>query len=73
MKAIIFDFDGVIQDTFNFHLNKIREFGKIDLSENDYRDLHNSNFHSNTSKLIKNIDWKGYKDFIYDDFINREF
>ncbi|MCA9495396.1 MAG: HAD family hydrolase [Nanoarchaeota archaeon] len=65
MKAIIFDFDGVISDSFEFHLEKIREFANIDLSEQTYRDMHNGNFFDMVPKEIKNIKWLEYRDFIY--------
>jgi beta-phosphoglucomutase-like phosphatase (HAD superfamily) len=37
---IIFDFDGVLIDSFEFHRKKIEEFAKIELSINDYKNLH---------------------------------
>lgn len=70
MKTIIFDFDWVIHDTFSFHLNKIKEFFKIDLSEENYRQLHDWNlFNANSPEPIKTIWWEKYIDFIYPEII----
>ena len=41
MKAIIFDFDGVIHDTFEFHRGKHQKFFGIDLPVQLFKDLHN--------------------------------
>lgn len=68
IKAIIFDFDGVIQDTFHFHHKKIKQFTNIKLSENQFRDIHNGNFFNDKNKqLLGGVDWVGYRDFIYED------
>jgi hypothetical protein len=40
MKAIIFDFDGVIHNTFAFHKNKIEEFAGVNFSEDEFKDIH---------------------------------
>lgn len=65
MKAIIFDFDGVIHDTFDFHRNKIREFTGVSLSEQDFRDIHNGNFFYSVPEEIRNVKWEEYRDYIY--------
>ncbi|MCA9459771.1 MAG: HAD family hydrolase [Nanoarchaeota archaeon] len=72
MKAIIFDFDGVISDSFEFHLNKIREFSNFNLSEQVYIDMHNGNFFNNVPEAIKNVKWLEYRDFIYHEQANLE-
>lgn len=59
-KAIIFDFDGVIHDTFNFHKNNIKQIFGIDLSDQEFKDIHNGNFYQNTNHALKNIDWPKY-------------
>lgn len=65
MKAIIFDFDGVIHDTFDFHKNKIHEFTGIYLSDQEFRDIHNGNFFHSVPKKIQHIDWEAYRDYIF--------
>ncbi len=65
MKAIIFDFDGVIHDSFDFHRNKIIEFSGVELPEQVFKDIHNGNFFHNVPEGIKGVDWEEYKDYIY--------
>ncbi|MDA3840590.1 MAG: HAD hydrolase-like protein [Patescibacteria group bacterium] len=67
MKAILFDFDGVIHDTFEFHRKKVKDFSGISLSKEDYRDMHKKNFYLNTPEEFKNVNWKGYGEFICND------
>jgi phosphoglycolate phosphatase-like HAD superfamily hydrolase len=67
IKTIIFDFDGVICDTFSFHRHKVGEFTGNLLSEDEYRDIHNGNFFHNEHKELANVDWQKYRDFIYKD------
>src|SRR3989338_4599720 len=64
LKAIIFEFDGVIHNTFHFHLNKIREMTSIDLSEEDYKAMHDGNFHSSNITLLHGTDWVAYRHFV---------
>lgn len=50
LKTIIFDFDGVIGDTYDIYYELCKEFFK-DLSEQDFKDYHNGNvFQSNVMK-----------------------
>lgn len=64
-KAIIFDFDGVIHDTLEFHREKIREFADIDLAPQEFRAmLCGGNFFQSVPEEIRNVDWRGYTDFI---------
>ncbi len=65
MKAIIFDFDGVIHDTFEFHRSKINKYCKTNLSEQNYKDIHNGNFFDNAPDELKNTDWIKYRDLIH--------
>jgi len=65
MKAIIFDFDGVIQDTFDFHKGNMERFGNIELSDNEFKDLFSGNFFANKVNKTQNIDWPAYTNFIY--------
>jgi HAD superfamily hydrolase (TIGR01509 family) len=66
IRAIIFDYDGVIHNTFNFHREKVKEFTGVLLSESEYRDMHNGNFFDNKNNRLQNVDWPSYRDFIYD-------
>src|SRR3989344_3967487 len=56
-KTIIFDFDGVLSDSFDqyYRLNRdaLASVG-IELSEDHYRDLFNDNIHKGFLELIKN-------------------
>jgi len=72
MKAIIFDFDGVIHDTFEFHRKKIKEFTGIELSRNDLKNVHKKNFYFNIPSEFKNINWESYRDYVYEDQSNLE-
>ena len=72
MKAIIFDFDGVIHDTFDFHRNKVNEFAGVELSEQEFKDIHNGNFFQSVPEGIKNINWEEYRDHIYHEISNLE-
>ncbi|MBP9711563.1 MAG: HAD family hydrolase [Candidatus Pacebacteria bacterium] len=65
-RTIIFDFDGVIHNTFEFHRQKVGEFTGVLLSEDDFRDLHNGNFFANKQDNLKGVDWEAYRDFIYE-------
>ncbi|NCU42312.1 MAG: HAD family hydrolase [Candidatus Moranbacteria bacterium] len=62
---IFFDFDGVLHNTFFVHLREIRKFSNIDLTEQEYRDLHNGNFFENREEKLKNFDWNGYRDYVH--------
>ncbi len=65
LKAIIFDFDGVIADTFQMCLNIHRD-NKRNITTKLYRDFHNGNVYESkvlkfTEKETKNF-WKCYCD-----------
>ncbi len=68
MKALIFDFDWVIHDSFEFHRNKIKDFSGIWLDVQFFKDMHNGNFFDDIPKEVKNINWAEYRDYIYDDY-----
>jgi len=70
MKAIIFDFDGVIHDTFSFHKRKIETFAGVEFSEDEFRDLHNGNFFAHKNDKLKDTDWLGYRNYIYEEQSN---
>ncbi len=65
IKAIIFDYDGVLQDTFELHRCKIKEFSGIDLCREDYQAIHDGNFPGSHFKPLQNINWSDYGDFVY--------
>jgi len=69
IKAIIFDFDGVILDSFHFHLEKIRDFSWVSLSEEEYQSVHYGNFFEHDIETIKHIKWADYRDYIYSEQI----
>lgn len=69
IKAIIFDFDGVIHDTLNFHVNRIREFIKEDFNEDELKQMHEGNI--NLQKENPKVDsskFDEYTDFVKEDF-----
>jgi len=66
LKAVIFDYDGVIHDTFDFHKQHIEAFTGKPINAEEYRDAHNGNFFTNKHDRLKDVDWLGYKDFIYE-------
>ncbi len=68
MKALIFDFDWVIHDTFDFHRNKIWEFFNIDFSAEDLKDMQNWNIFSADNIKIDTLWWEGYRDYIYSEY-----
>jgi phosphoglycolate phosphatase len=70
MKVIVFDFDGVIHDTFAFHKKKIEAFAGVEFSDGEFRDIHNGNFFANKADKLKDTDWIGYRDYIYDEMSN---
>jgi FMN phosphatase YigB (HAD superfamily) len=70
MKVIIFDFDGVIHDTFAFHKRKIEAFASVEFSENEFRDIHNGNFFAHKNDKLKDADWLAYRDYVYDEISN---
>lgn len=64
IKNLIFDFDGVIVDSFDFHREKIKAFTWKELSEEDFRSMHHGNFFDHSVEHIKTIKWSDYRDFI---------
>lgn len=63
-KHVILDFDGVIADTFDFHLEKVNEFYNIGLTAEEYRDIHEGNFYHSTDSKISSLDFKGYPEYV---------
>ena len=64
IKNLIFDFDGVIIDSFDFHRKNIEAFAGIELSTEDLRFVHHGNFFHHNLDSIKEIKWHEYRDFI---------
>ncbi len=64
--VIIFDFDGVIHDTFEFHRSNISTFIGSELSIEDFKKLSDGNIFESTPKDLSNIDWHAYHNFIKD-------
>jgi phosphoglycolate phosphatase len=64
MKHIIFDFDGVLSDSFHFHLDKINTHFNIGLTDNEYRDMHNGNFYSAPLEKMKKFGKEKYPDLV---------
>jgi phosphoglycolate phosphatase-like HAD superfamily hydrolase len=60
MKQVILDFDGVIADTFDFHLGKINDLYEVGLTAKEYFDIHDGNFHANTNEKIASLDFTNY-------------
>ena len=60
MKHIIFDFDGVIIDSFQFHIKKMNEIYGIGLTEEEYSNRHVGNFYTNSFAKFDNIDFSDY-------------
>lgn len=65
IKAVIFDFDEVIHDTFEFHRMKLKEFTGHEISEEEYRAIHDGNFYEHKDNVFINTDWEGYVKFIH--------
>jgi phosphoglycolate phosphatase-like HAD superfamily hydrolase len=67
-KAIIFDVDGVLVDSCGFHYRMLQEFLGIPISFEAFLAIHDGNFYKNAGELdwLKDVDWRGYRDFIYE-------
>lgn len=66
-KHIVFDFDGVLVDSFKFHLNKLNDLYGIKLTAEEYCDIHNGNFYANIPKKLEGIDFTDYSHFVASD------
>jgi len=65
IRTIIFDVDGVLCDTFEFHRIRIAEFVGTMMSVDDFRNIHNGNFFETVPQEIKDTDWRAYAKYIY--------
>ena len=70
MYNIIFDFDGVIEDTFELHRQKVKEFTGVALNKKSFRELHNGNIFNNVDSNLQKVDWFKYQEFIHKDLSN---
>jgi len=74
-QAIVFDFDGVLHNTFELHLrtfNYLMRDGEF--TADDYRDLHDGNIYENTTLKHKTslIDFSQYGETIRSEFISQK-
>ncbi len=61
---IIFDYDGVLIDSFDFHLRKNREVLGVEMTPEEYADIHDGNFYTNTAKKYTEVDFSVYADAV---------
>jgi len=64
MKNIIFDYDGVLVDTFDFHLQKVNEIYNINLTAQEYKDVHDGNFFNANLSKFEGIDFSKYAEAV---------
>lgn len=67
-KAVIFDFDGVIHDTFEFHRQNLELFSNQTISPDEFRQHFYGNVFKSEASFSANVHWEGYADFIHDRF-----
>ena len=72
IKTIVFDFDGVIHDTFDLHLRNLNKF--IDgekLKSEEFKSAHEGNFNDKKILIEKlnKIDFVSYRAAIYEEYI----
>jgi beta-phosphoglucomutase-like phosphatase (HAD superfamily) len=67
LKNIIFDFDGVIHNTFEFHLDAINRFApQVGLSAEEYRGLHDGTvYNQSLFGRERQIDFSQYPAFVH--------
>lgn len=61
---IFFDYDGVLVDSFTFHLSNYNDIYDFELGEQEFRDAHNGNFYKNTSRKLTDDRIQAYADKI---------
>lgn len=67
-KAVIFDFDGVLCDTFEFHRKHFCTFLNRDVTPEEFCNFHNGSvFDNKTSIIVKDEDWPRYHKLIMED------
>lgn len=60
MRQVIFDYDGVLVDSFDFHFNKVNELYNIGLTLEEWKDVHNGNFYEAPLEKFAVIDFTEY-------------
>lgn len=65
VRAVVFDFDGVLVDSREFHYRSMQQFFGVSLSEEDFARMHDGNFFSHDVSVLQNVDWAGYRDFVF--------
>lgn len=70
-KAIIFDYDGVIIDSFDYHLEQYKKmFPDAGLTAKELADVHNGNFLERDNSIWSKIDVEKYDKFLSTDIVN---
>jgi len=68
LQTIILDYDGVVAKTFHFHLNKISEFIGREVTEEEYKAMHDGNFYvGERAQDLKDANWLQYRDFVFEE------
>lgn len=69
MKVLIFDVDGVLLDTVDYHFRRCLELSKDTFSLKKFLEHHEGNFYEHHGKnIFKNIDWNKYDDLMKDTY-----
>lgn len=66
-KAVFFDFDGVLHNTFDFHLARINDHYGIALTPEDFKSMHDGNFYHADIPEVQNLDWQTYAQSVRDE------
>jgi phosphoglycolate phosphatase len=62
---IAFDFDGVLADSFAFHVREINAyFPGLNMTEVEFRSMHDGNFYASQPERFSQIDWEGYAQWV---------
>lgn len=60
VKAIFFDYDGVILDSFDFHHKNINKFTNSNLNIKKFKNMYTGNFFESVPESIKKTNWNKY-------------
>lgn len=66
-KHLIFDFDGVIADTAQYHHERIQKWIAQDISLSQFREAHTGNIYAEKANPAHELDWKAYFGSMVDD------
>lgn len=71
--AFLFDFDGVIVDSIDVHVEAIRLFSKRDFDRELLSQIMKGNFFENSKKMeyLNSVDWEEYREFVKNVMIKR--